>query len=451
MTNITLKAGLSLLALLGAGLAPAATAEEAAQLGKTLTPWGAEKAANKDGSIPEYTGGLSTPPANYDPKRPGWLPDPFPNDKPQVTITAANMAPYADKLSPGLQAMLKRYNTFAIDLYPTRRSAAYPKPLLDASIKNATRCKLIGVDGLDTTQGCALGFPFPVPKSGYEVLKNMQSRYYGGAFQATFKTFYVKPNGEVVVTGLARQHFQNGFHLEAQPKLGATVRTEYFGPARLVGDNSLSMDFLADYERKAYSYTAASRRVRMAPDLAADTPIAQLGGVLVYDDVGGFSGKSDRFEWKLVGKQEMIVPANTYNLDFAPKGYGCTAEEGKYLPNHIKPKCMRFELRRVWHIQGLLKEGKRHVYSKRDIYIDEDAWYGGMAETYDLNGKIWRVAFQATAPNYSVLAPSNDSGLIHDLVSGVYFHNEPLDGFVIGKGLPAEYLNPETLTTGVLK
>ncbi len=43
----------------------AVSADEAKQLGTTLTPVGAEKAGNKEGTIPEYTGGLTTPPATF--------------------------------------------------------------------------------------------------------------------------------------------------------------------------------------------------------------------------------------------------------------------------------------------------------------------------------------------------------------------------------------------------
>ena len=43
----------------------AVSADEAKQLGTTLTAVGAEKAANKDGTIPAYSGGLTTPPASY--------------------------------------------------------------------------------------------------------------------------------------------------------------------------------------------------------------------------------------------------------------------------------------------------------------------------------------------------------------------------------------------------
>ena len=53
------------IASLTAGSAWAAvSADEAKQLGTTLTPIGAEKAGNKDGTIPEYTGGIK-PPADF--------------------------------------------------------------------------------------------------------------------------------------------------------------------------------------------------------------------------------------------------------------------------------------------------------------------------------------------------------------------------------------------------
>ena len=53
----------AILAVMSASAVAAVSPDEAAQLGKTLTPTGAEKAGNKDGTIPEWTGGLTTPPA----------------------------------------------------------------------------------------------------------------------------------------------------------------------------------------------------------------------------------------------------------------------------------------------------------------------------------------------------------------------------------------------------
>ena len=60
-----------------------------------LTPIGAEKAGNKDGTIPEWTGGLCAPPAGWTAGKGGYK-DPFAGDKPLFTITKANAAQYKD-------------------------------------------------------------------------------------------------------------------------------------------------------------------------------------------------------------------------------------------------------------------------------------------------------------------------------------------------------------------
>src|SRR5689334_24838120 len=70
------------------------TDAEAARLGNDLTPVGAEKAGNADGSIPAWQGGLTAPPAGWSPEK-GYV-DPFPQDKPQMVITAANADQYKD-------------------------------------------------------------------------------------------------------------------------------------------------------------------------------------------------------------------------------------------------------------------------------------------------------------------------------------------------------------------
>ena len=54
---------LAIAALFAQGAVAAVSADEAKQLGSTLTAVGAEKAANKDNTIPEYTGGMKDIPA----------------------------------------------------------------------------------------------------------------------------------------------------------------------------------------------------------------------------------------------------------------------------------------------------------------------------------------------------------------------------------------------------
>ena len=60
-------AGIAVLLAAGPSVLAGATAEELARLGQDLTPLGAEKAGNADGTIPAWEGGLTAPPANYRP------------------------------------------------------------------------------------------------------------------------------------------------------------------------------------------------------------------------------------------------------------------------------------------------------------------------------------------------------------------------------------------------
>ncbi|KAB0763476.1 DUF1329 domain-containing protein, partial [Pseudomonas aeruginosa] len=58
-TKILLHTGVLALSLLATQVMAAVSADEAAKLGTSLTPLGAEKAGNADGSIPAWTGGLA--------------------------------------------------------------------------------------------------------------------------------------------------------------------------------------------------------------------------------------------------------------------------------------------------------------------------------------------------------------------------------------------------------
>ena len=145
-----------LIALAFAGVAQAAvTADEAAKLKTTLTPMGAEKAGNKDGTIPEWDGGYTKAPAGYKSGNP--RPDPFAGEKPVVSISAKNLAQYADKLTDGEKGLIQKYPNFRMDVYPTHRSAAAPQWYYDNTFKNATRTKLTG-DG-HTFEGAYGGVP----------------------------------------------------------------------------------------------------------------------------------------------------------------------------------------------------------------------------------------------------------------------------------------------------
>ncbi|MGH8807966.1 MAG: DUF1329 domain-containing protein, partial [Noviherbaspirillum sp.] len=390
-------------ALIGAGLLSAhmgvvhatATAEEAKKLGATLTLVGAEKAGNKEGTIPEYTGGLTTTPAGFD-KSSGVRPDPFASEKPLFSIDAKNMDKYADKLTEGTKALMKANPAYRVDVYPTHRTAAYPKFVLDNTVKNATRAKM-AEDGV-TTQGAKAGIPFPIPKTGAEVMQNFLLRFNGHALtMPKYSAYNVDSSGKLVLS-VQGSYLQEGAYYDEskEPTLLNRVRVNYTGPARRAGEAIMSHDPLeyGDKGRRAWQYLPGQRRVRLAPDLAYDTPNGSTAGMSTYDDVNLFNGKMDRFDFKLVGKKEVYVPYNTYRFT-----YNGSAED-VFQAKSVNPAVLRWELHRMWVVEAKLKDGQRHIYSKRTFYVDEDSWATLASDQYDGRGQLWRAGFGYLTQSY---------------------------------------------------
>lgn len=114
------KPGLVLLMLVLAGAATAkVSTKEAAKLGiegTELTPIGAIRAGNAEGTIPAWHGGITQPPAGYEEGT--WYVDPFADDQPAFTVTAQNYQQYEGFLAPGQIALLKKYpDTFRLPVY----------------------------------------------------------------------------------------------------------------------------------------------------------------------------------------------------------------------------------------------------------------------------------------------------------------------------------------------
>ena len=404
-----------------------ATADEAKALGNTLTPWGAEKAGNKEGTIPAYTGEPIKKPASYNPATPGHHPDPFGGEKPSFTITAQNYSQYAGKLD-GMAEMFKKFPNYRMDVYTTRRNTVFPKYVLDNSIKNATSCKAAG-GGLKL-EGCYPGLPFPIPKAGVEIMWNhllgFQARSFGGVVEN-----YVTPtNGEPVlqVKTLVASHFPFYDPNRTTPWPSDItyykVRVSDRAPARQAGGGTILIDPL-DYTtggRRAWQYIPGQRRVKLAPDLAYDTPSPYSGGSNTMDDQNVFLGALDRFDFKLVGKKEKYIPYN----NFAMADYSvCPVKQTFSNKNFPNPNCVRWELHRVWVVEATLKPQLRHIYKKRMFYFDEDATATGMAENYDASGALYRVLIGYWVPFYE--APGGVGGAIS-------FFNTDLQSGVVGSG-----------------
>ena len=393
----------------------AVTPEEAKALGTTLTAVGAEKAGSKDGQIPAYTGGLTTPPATFKAGS-GMRPNPFAGEKPTVAINAQNMGQYADKLTEGEKALLKEYPTFRMDVYPTHRTVAFPKFVLDNTEKNAVRAKTTN-NGL-SMEGAHAGFPFPIPKTGNEAMWNHLVRFNGVAYESKYRNLTVDASGRVTLSVQGQSEQEYPFWNEANDKADIYWRMKltYDGPARRAGEALMLFDplDLGTKDRRAWTYLPGQRRVKVAPDLAFDTPNPGTSGSTTFDDVFLFNGSMDRFDFKLVGKKEMYVPYNDYQAVYQSK------QDELFKPNNLNPDMVRWELHRVWVVEATLKPGKRHVYSKRTFYLDEDSWAALASDEYDARGQLYRTGFAYMTPSYDVPAPYSDMFGHYDLVSHMY-------------------------------
>jgi len=390
-------------------------------------PWGAIKAGNKDGSIPAWTGGLpdSTKPAGFTPNS-GFWPDPFPDDKVLFTITAANMAQYADKLSDGTKELLKRFpNSFKLNVYPTHRGVNYPDWQIENMKKHtAGRCKLVA--GGHGVEGCFGGVPFPVPKNGYEAMWNLQLGFKGASDWTYGQGWYVDAAGNKVMTSEVANRNHNDYYnknttLEkyyADGGLYLASNNVYSGPARNVGEGNLLKKYLSPgHPDKSWNYSPGQRRVRLSPDAAYDFPIATTGGALLYDEIFMFSGKMDRFDWKLVGVKEMYIPYNGHRWSNAKP-------EEILQKSHPNPDLFKWELHRVYVVEATLKPGMRHVVPKKRFYLDEDAApMGSMYDGWDASGKLSRAAFGPGKYIYDKRIAYGSTTWTYEFNTGVYYHS----------------------------
>jgi hypothetical protein len=396
------------------------SAEEAAKLKTTLTPMGAEKTGNADGSIPAWTGGYTTVPPNFKPGDRHF--DPFAGEKPLYTITSKNMDKYADKLCESQKFLLKKYPDFRIDVYPTHRSAAAPQFVYDNTFKNATRAKTTN-NGL-SMEGAYSGVPFPIPKDGYEVMWNHETNWQGIAFHTNYEAWLVPPNGTSVLTVQADFYAQHPYYM-AETKSYDEWQKEggfYFmfvnfvtAPSFKVGEGILCRDPVDMYGqgRQAWQYLSGQRRVRRAPAIAYDTPDFVASGQTYFDELNTFSGALDRYQWKLLGKKEMIVPYNTTKCFQAPP-------KVFLLKGYMDPDYVRWELHRVWVVEATLAPGKRHVVPRRLFYVDEDSWKVLQTDGYDGSGELWRYGITILVPAPEFPAAVNMGRVFWDLQSGSY-------------------------------
>jgi hypothetical protein len=415
---LTRGSGALVLSLLASTVLAAISPQEADKLGTSLTPMGAEKQGNADGSIPAWTGGLKPGAA---PVQNGFLGDPYADEKPQFVITASNAEQYKDKLTPGQLALFKRYpESYRIPVYPTHRSAAAPQAVYDTIKKGATQVQLVN-DGNGLANFSTHYTPFPIPKSGVELVWNHETRYRGSSLERYTAQVVPQVNGDFTPVGFKEAVAFPQYLADYDPAKTANImyyyKQEIVAPSRLTGTVNLAYETIDQLKepRQAWTYNAGQRRVRRAPEVAYDGPGSAADGMRTADNSDLYNGSPDRYDWKLIGKKEIYIPYNSYRM-LSPK----LKLTDLVRPGHLNPDHARYELHRVWEVIGTLKPGARHVYAKRHMYFDEDTWALAEIDHYDSRGQLWRVAEGHQATDYQQGVSLYAAQALYDLIAGRY-------------------------------
>ena len=434
--------------LLG-GIAASAqvSSQEAQQLKTTLTPLGGEKAGNKDGSIPAWTGGYTTPLPGF--KNGGRRGDPFANEKPLFSITAKNMDQYASRLTDGTKAMLKRYpNTYRVDVYPTHRTAAAPQWVYDNTFKNATRGKMEMRPSGPTPVDVYGGIPFPLPKDGAQVMWNHLLRWRGESWHFDVNQYLGTADGRLVLStdGQAEQSMPYYYKEGGPEKFNGDfwlLRLINSGPPIRAGEAIVGRENVDDDKTQSWVYLTGQRRVRKLPNPCCDTPTPQTAGVMSFDELEMFQGRLGRFDWKLIGKQEMYVPYND-NKMMQP-----TKDATVLMKNHLDPDYVRWELHRVWVVEATLKQGQRHQAARSRYYIDEDTWVGVLGDRWDAKGQLWKTLWTLPMVMPDIPATEKENFGFYDLTSGAWYSanmfNEKAEQYKITQRWPDRLFTGDAL------
>jgi hypothetical protein len=430
MNSITRKTAIAVGLACAIGAATAATEQDAARLGKDLTPSGAEKAGNKDGSIPAWSGA--------DPQLPGWAYGKkradywkHKGEKPLFSIDAANVDKYADKLSAGQIATIKQIKGYRMDVYPSHRDCGAPDFVADNTKKNVGKAQL-GADGWSLKEATVPGFPFPLPANGAEAMWNAKMRYRGVGILFPHINTAVSPRKggtEWIIAGQELTIYypwgeKGSSSLGKFPPVEYYILFQYDSPTALAGQALTVTFFLNQPGSETFYYFPGQRRVRRMPTYSYDSPQIGLENQYTLDEPMVFNGTIDRFDWKIVGKKEMYVGYNAFGAyDFTAKFKDVARDDA------IDPAARRYELHRVWVVEATVKSGMRHTAPKRTFYLDEDSWSVMAADDYDGQGKLFKYREGYLIPSYETGTCDVTSFVQYNLAEGRYvFDMNPVGG-----------------------
>lgn len=416
------------LGLVFAGLLNAGFAGELGIENTRLTPVGAIRAGNAEGTIPPWEGGLKTLPAQYQEGQ--WYVDPFLEDTQLFEINKDNYPQYQEHLTPGQVALFQKYpDTFVMQVYPSHRSAAYPDWYYAATIN-----------------GEKTGLPYPVPQSGMEAMLN-HTYYYRGSYRvSTDYGFGVFEDGTYQASAAKITLFYPLYdksgsvgpedRLAAQGGAIDCFLYETLTPPRAAGQIISGCKFRERLNQDVMVYTPGVRRVRvMTNSMSYDNPAGTTFPGVFQDqrDIFTLSDNEQNYQFDAPQRVEKYIPYNNYRI----------AQPGVTLDDlvrvgHLNSDLKRYELHRVWLVSANIKPGEVHTAPRRTIYMDEDSWAGATGELYNTKDELFRVseAYLIDFYNVGMVAAWGDSHMNLDVGRHYSLRGYPNVGSGGGNGPP---------------
>jgi tetratricopeptide (TPR) repeat protein len=385
-----------------------------------ITPIGAEHGASSDGIIPAWTGGIGKPAGFQKGQK---LKDVYAGEKPLFTITRDNVGQYAGKLSDGHRQLLATRPGYAMPVYATHRSVAYPQAIYDASQANIGKAKLIGSDSLS---GAKLGVPFPKPSSGVEIMWNHRTRYRGDSIKVQTAQAVVQKDGDATwlkQTELVYYRYGNIANpVDIADRNILLYYLSWFGKSAGRKDFLALVHETADVQRGSRNVWALPidlGRMFRIPPVGYDQPFPGSDGLQFVDMVDMYNGAFDRYVWKTVGKRELYLPYNNYRIGDGRYKYAQLIK-----PGYLNPEATRYELHRVWVIEASERGGKSHSFGKRVFYVDEDSWNVVLVENYQRDDStLWRFQEGHLLALYDSQSANCLPVVTYDFKDGRYFIN----------------------------
>jgi len=131
-------------------------------------------------------------------------------------------------------------------------------------------------------------------------------------------------------------------------------------------------------------YVPTLRRVRRIS--TAQRTDAVSGTDFTFDDFSGFFGVPPQYEWKCLGRVDLLAPVNSqvkaypYSRDRSFGPYGLSLADD------------RWELRHAIRIQFVPRNAD-HPYSKKILYIDTDTAEMLYSFAYDQKDELWKIIY----------------------------------------------------------